>query len=97
MTRGDYVLAGGARSDYYIDKFRLFSDPTVLRRIARLFVPVVAEVSPDLVGGTELGGLVVATAVSQRSPTPSRATRRSRSSRTEATCSPLRRVYANWA
>ncbi len=27
LTRGDYVLSGGARSDYYIDKFSLFSDP----------------------------------------------------------------------
>ena len=26
--RGDYVLSGGVHSDYYIDKFRLFADPT---------------------------------------------------------------------
>ena len=43
LTRGDYVLAGGARSDYYIDKFSLFSDPTVLRRIARFFTPIIAD------------------------------------------------------
>jgi orotate phosphoribosyltransferase len=48
----------------------------VLRRIARLFVPVIAEVSPDLVGGTELGGLVVATAVSQLSGVPMIAVRK---------------------
>ena len=65
LTRGDYLLSGGARSDYYIDKFRLFSDPHVLRRIARLFAPIVAETSPDLIGGTELGGVIIATAVSQ--------------------------------
>ncbi len=65
LTRGDYVLAGGARSDYYIDKFRLFSDPHVLRRIARLFTPVITELNPDLIAGTELGGVVIATAVSQ--------------------------------
>ncbi len=67
LTRGDYVLSGGARSDYYIDKFRLFSDPHVLRRIARLFVPIISEVSPDLIAGTELGGVIIATAVSQLS------------------------------
>ena len=67
LTRGDYVLSGGARSDYYIDKFRLFSDPHVLRRIARLFVPIIAEINPDLIAGTELGGVVMATAVSQMS------------------------------
>jgi orotate phosphoribosyltransferase len=70
LTRGDYVLSGGARSDYYIDKFSLFSDPQVLRRIARLFTPIVADVNPDIVGGTELGGVVIATAVSQMSSLP---------------------------
>ncbi len=58
------------RSDYYIDKFRLFSDPQVLRRIARLFTPVVTEVSPDLIGGTEIGGVILATAVSQMTNIP---------------------------
>jgi orotate phosphoribosyltransferase len=76
LTRGDYLLAGGARSDYYIDKFRLFSDPHVLRRIARLFTPVIAELNPDLVAGTELGGVVVATAVSQMSGIPMIAVRK---------------------
>lgn len=70
LTRGDYVLAGGARSDYYIDKFRLFSDPHVLRRIARMFVPILGEVNPDLIAGTELGGVIIATAVSQMSNLP---------------------------
>lgn len=76
LTKGDYVLAGGARSDYYIDKFSLFADPLVLRRIARLFTPVIAEVNPDLVAGTELGGVVVATAVSQMSGIPMIAVRK---------------------
>ena len=52
LTRGEVLMAGGKRSDYYIDKFRLFSDPTVLRRIARMFVPIVSELSPDLIAGT---------------------------------------------
>ncbi|HEY2476278.1 MAG TPA: phosphoribosyltransferase family protein [Candidatus Cybelea sp.] len=76
ITRGEYVLAGGARSDYYIDKFRLFSDPHVLRRIARMFTPVIAELNPDLVAGTELGGVVVATAVSQLTGLPMIAVRK---------------------
>ncbi len=76
LTRGDYVLAGGSPSDYYIDKFRLFADPYVLRRIARLFTPVISEISPDLIGGTELGGVVIATAVSQLSGIPMIAVRK---------------------
>ena len=70
LTRGDYILSGGARSDYYIDKFRLFSDPHVLRRIARLFSPIVSEINPDLIAGTELGGVIIATAVSQMTNIP---------------------------
>jgi orotate phosphoribosyltransferase len=65
LTRGDYVLSGGARSDYYIDKFKLFSDPAVLRRIARMFMPIVSEQTPDLIGGTELGGVILATCLAQ--------------------------------
>jgi orotate phosphoribosyltransferase len=76
LTRGDYVLSGGVRSDYYIDKFRLFSDPIVLRRIARLFTPLIAEVNPDVIGGTELGGVIVATAVSQLTGLPMIAVRK---------------------
>ncbi|MDP9017205.1 MAG: orotate phosphoribosyltransferase [Candidatus Eremiobacteraeota bacterium] len=70
LTRGDYVLSGGARSDYYIDKFKLFSDPHILRRIARMFVPIISECTPDLIGGTELGGVIIATAVSQMTNLP---------------------------
>ena len=70
LTRGDYLLAGGIRSDYYIDKFRLFADPDVLRRIARLFTPIVSEVQPNLIAGTELGGVILATAVSQMTGIP---------------------------
>ena len=77
LTRGDYVLSGGVRSDYYIDKFLLFSDPHVLRRVARLFVPLIAEVNPDLIAGTELGGVVIATVVSQMSGLPLLAVRKS--------------------
>jgi orotate phosphoribosyltransferase len=76
LTRGDYVLAGGVRSDYYIDKFRLFSDPNVLRRIARLFVPLITECNPDIIAGTELGGVVIATAVSQFANLPMIAVRK---------------------
>ncbi|HEV2737650.1 MAG TPA: phosphoribosyltransferase family protein [Candidatus Elarobacter sp.] len=70
LTRGDYLLSGGARSDYYIDKFKLFADPHVLRRIARMFAPIVSEINPDVIGGTELGGVIIATAVSQMTNLP---------------------------
>ena len=70
LTRGDYILAGGARSDFYIDKFRLFADPHVLRKIARMFTPMITEINPDLICGTELGGIIIATAVSQMTNIP---------------------------
>lgn len=70
LRQGEVLLSGGKRSDYYIDKFRLFSDPQVLRRIARLFAPIVAETNPHLIAGTELGGVIIATAVSQMTNLP---------------------------
>ncbi|HVA36210.1 MAG TPA: orotate phosphoribosyltransferase [Candidatus Dormibacteraeota bacterium] len=70
IVRGDYTTSGGHKTDFYIDKFRLFSDPTTLRRIARMFAPAVAEIAPDLIGGTELGGVILATAVSQMASLP---------------------------
>ncbi len=70
LTRGEVLLAGGRPSDFYIDKFRLFSDPAVLRRIARLFAPIVSEVNPHIIAGTELGGVILATAVSQMCNVP---------------------------
>ena len=70
LTRGDYLLSGGARSDYYIDKFKLFADPHILRRIARMFAPIISEINPDVIGGTELGGVIIATAVSQMTSLP---------------------------
>jgi orotate phosphoribosyltransferase len=70
LTRGDYVLSGGVRSDYYIDKFRLFSDPSILRRITRLFTPIVSDLNPDLIAGTELGGVILATSLSQMTNIP---------------------------
>jgi orotate phosphoribosyltransferase len=70
LTKGDYVLSGGVRSDYYIDKFKLFSDPNVVRRIARMFSPAIAETGPELIAGTELGGVILATAVSQMTNLP---------------------------
>ncbi len=76
LTRGDYVLSGGVRSDYYIDKFSLFADPNVLRRIARLFTTIISDLNPDIIGGTELGGVVIATAVSQLSGIPMIAVRK---------------------
>jgi len=45
-TRGDYLLSAGLRSDFYIDKLLLFSSPQLLRLIARLFVPIIAEIKP---------------------------------------------------
>jgi orotate phosphoribosyltransferase len=70
LTRGEVLMAGGKRSDYYIDKFRLFSDPAILRRIARLFTPIVSELGPDLIAGTEIGGVILATTVSQMTSVP---------------------------
>jgi orotate phosphoribosyltransferase len=62
LLRGDFVLSSGARSDYYLDKYRFETRPDVLRRIARGLAGLVPD---DVVriAGTELGAVALATAL----------------------------------
>ena len=35
-----------------------------------MFAPIISEINPDVIGGTELGGVIIATAVSQMTNLP---------------------------
>jgi orotate phosphoribosyltransferase len=59
---GDFLLRSGQRSKHYFDKYLFEADPETLRRIARglrALVPAGTEV----LGGLELGGVPIATAL----------------------------------
>jgi orotate phosphoribosyltransferase len=69
LLRGDFVLSSGARSDYYLDKYRFETRPALLRSLAeRLAALVPAGV--DRLAGTELGAVALATAVSLETGLP---------------------------
>lgn len=60
---GRFVLRSGRVADEYFDKYLFESDPTVLREVAEHMVTFLPK-DTDVVGGLELGGVPLATAVS---------------------------------
>ena len=66
---GDFTLASGQKSNFYIDIKKASTDPKTLKiiadYIARL-IPAVTNADPGktIIGGVELGGVPIATAVS---------------------------------
>ncbi|WP_396913603.1 orotate phosphoribosyltransferase, partial [Mycolicibacterium sp.] len=66
---GEFTLRSGQIADTYFDKYAFESDPQLLRRVAEAMVPLLpADV--DLLGGLELGGVPIATVVSQLTGIP---------------------------
>ncbi len=67
---GDFTLASGKKSTYYIDIKKASTDPATLRIIALEATKVIAGMQADAVGGVVLGGVPLATAVSLESGLP---------------------------
>ncbi len=66
---GGFRLRSGATSDTYFDKYLFESDPELLSEVARVLVELLpAQV--DALAGLELGGVPLATVVSQLSGLP---------------------------
>ena len=64
---GDFVLRSGRRSSYYLDKYRVETDPDVLAALGeRIAARALAAdgVPPNLLAGTELGAVALAAAAS---------------------------------
>ncbi len=61
---GEFVLRSGAVSNEYFDKYRFESDPGLLRDIAEAFVALIPA-GTDGLAGLELGGVPIATVLSQ--------------------------------
>lgn len=67
---GDFTLASGKKSKYYIDIKKASTDPTTLSLIADSISLILKERMVDIVGGVALGGVPLATAVSLKSKLP---------------------------
>ncbi|MDO8484405.1 MAG: orotate phosphoribosyltransferase [Candidatus Limnocylindrales bacterium] len=63
LLRGDFVLSSGARSDYYLDKYRFETKPSLLRNLAAGLARLVPP-ETDRLAGTELGAVALAAALS---------------------------------
>jgi orotate phosphoribosyltransferase len=66
---GTFTLRSGAVSNEYFDKYRFESDPTLLRAIAEALAPLVPP-AVDALAGLELGGIPLATMLSQVTDRP---------------------------
>ena len=61
---GSFTLRSGATSTEYFDKYRFEADPVLLWAIAEAMAPLVPE-GTDALAGLELGGVPLATVLSQ--------------------------------
>jgi orotate phosphoribosyltransferase len=61
---GTFVLRSGATSDEYFDKYRFESDPRLLRELAEAMAGLLPD-GADGLAGLELGGVPLATVLSQ--------------------------------
>ena len=61
---GEFVLRSGQTSTEYFDKYRFKSDPPLVRAIGEALAPLVPA-GTDALAGLELGGVPLATVLSQ--------------------------------
>ena len=67
---GEFTLSSGKKSNYYIDIKKASTEPATLRLIGKKAAEIIKSVNVDSVGGVELGGVRIATAVSLESELP---------------------------
>jgi orotate phosphoribosyltransferase len=80
---GEFVLRSGVVSNEYFDKYRFEADPGLLHAIAAAMAPMV-PLGIDAVAGLELGGVPLATMLSQVTGVPARFVRKE--AKTYGTC-----------
>jgi orotate phosphoribosyltransferase len=66
---GDFTLRSGAKSTEYFDKYLFEADPKLLKDIAEAIVPLIPP-GIDALAGLEMGGIPIATMLSQLTGLP---------------------------
>ncbi len=66
---GEFTLRSGAKSNEYFDKYLFEADPKLLKAIAEALVPLVPP-GVDTLAGLEMGGIPIATMLSQLTGLP---------------------------
>lgn len=67
--RGPFTLRSGQLASEYFDKYRFEADPALLGRVARHMLPLLPD-GTQILGGLELGGVPIATVLSQQTGLP---------------------------
>jgi orotate phosphoribosyltransferase len=67
---GDFTLASGKKSMYFIDFKKASTDPKTLKLIARQAAFRIKQMDVNIIAGVELGGVPLATAVSMETELP---------------------------
>jgi orotate phosphoribosyltransferase len=67
---GDFTLASGKKSKYYIDIKKASTDPKTLKLIARQAAIRIKQMDVNIIAGVELGGVPLATAASIETELP---------------------------
>jgi orotate phosphoribosyltransferase len=72
LLEGDFVLRSGARSRWYLDKYRFETDPSILGPLGERLAAAVGDVDPDAVrlAGPALGAVALAAAAAMASGVP---------------------------
>lgn len=81
--RGEFVLRSGTITDEYFDKYLFEADPRLLGRVAERMAALVPA-RTQFLGGLELGGVPLATALSQQTGLPAMFVRKQ--AKTYGTC-----------
>ncbi|ADI73775.1 orotate phosphoribosyltransferase [Methanohalobium evestigatum Z-7303] len=67
---GEFILSSGKKSNYYVDIKKASTRPDTLKLIGKKAAEIIKSIDVDNVGGVELGGVPIATAVSLESGLP---------------------------
>ena len=69
--KGNFKLRSGLTSKEYFDKYAIESDPLLLTELTNCLLPLIPK-ETELLGGLEMGGIPLTTALSLKSQIPSR-------------------------
>ncbi len=63
FEKGDFILASGRKSNYYINIKNAYTEPEVLRNIAKDIAEKLSEIEYNLIAGVAVGAVPIVTAV----------------------------------
>ena len=69
LLTGEFTLSSGRKSSYYLDKYRIETQPDILSAVAEGIVPKIPS-ETDILAGTELGAIPLVTAVGLKTGIP---------------------------